>query len=54
MGDNSDNCPFLANATQANADGDGVGDACDTDDDNDGFLDAADAFPLDPTEKTDS
>ena len=54
VGDNSDNCPSLANATQANADGDGVGDACDTDDDNDGFLDAADAFPLDPTEKTDS
>jgi hypothetical protein len=42
----SDNCPLDANADQANADGDGEGDACDADDDNDGILDAADNCSL--------
>ena len=37
-----DNCQFVANASQANNDGDTPGDACDTDDDNDGALDVAD------------
>jgi hypothetical protein len=38
--DISDNCPLVANAGQENNDGDSQGDVCDTDDDNDGMLDA--------------
>ena len=34
-----DNCPFFANADQANFDGDSLGDICDSDDDNDGLPD---------------
>ncbi|MEX2208199.1 MAG: thrombospondin type 3 repeat-containing protein [Myxococcota bacterium] len=37
-----DNCPVNANATQADNDADGPGDACDPDDDNDGVADLAD------------
>ncbi len=36
---NPDNCPLIANPGQADADGDGTGDACDLDDDNDGLSD---------------
>jgi len=35
-------------------DGDGIDDASDPDDDNDGVLDVNDAFPFDPTESADS
>ncbi|MFN2501417.1 MAG: hypothetical protein ABR530_05340 [Pyrinomonadaceae bacterium] len=35
-------------------DGDGLADCTDPDDDNDGVLDGADAFPLDPTESVDT
>lgn len=45
--DETDNCPLVANADQANTygDNDGVGDACD-DTDGDGVLDAVDQCPL--------
>ena len=39
VGDNADNCPSLSNPDQTNTDGDTEGDACDSDDDNDGFSD---------------
>lgn len=38
-GDNSDNCLYIENAMQINSDGDSEGNACDIDDDNDGFTD---------------
>jgi hypothetical protein len=38
-----DNCPTMANAGQANYDGDAYGDACDLDDDSDGYGDVAEA-----------
>ena len=39
IGDSFDNCPGLANPDQADTDGDGAGNLCDLDDDNDGWSD---------------
>jgi len=49
-----DNCPDQSNADQLNTDGDTEGDACDSDDDNDGIPDATEsAFNLDPIDDSD-
>ena len=44
VGDNGDNCSSLTNADQLNTDGDAEGNACDADDDNDGFSDDQEAI----------
>lgn len=54
IGGNGDNCPVVANPDQVDQDQDGLGNACDGDDDNDGVDDELDAFPLDSTETIDT
>jgi len=53
VADKKDNCPDIFNPEQLDYDEDEVGDLCDLDDDNDGFLDANDSHPLDFDENTD-
>ena len=45
--DEADNCPSVWNPDQADVDGDGLGDACDSDADGDSFSNEADNCPLD-------
>jgi hypothetical protein len=45
LGLGPDNCQFVYNPRQENADGDALGDACDPDDDNDGIPDLLDPTP---------
>jgi len=52
--DGTDNCPNVANADQLDTDSDGLGNACDDDDDGDGVIDEEDALPIDPFETIDS
>ncbi|MDC0464684.1 thrombospondin type 3 repeat-containing protein, partial [Pseudomonadales bacterium] len=54
VADGNDNCPADANAEQIDTDQDGNGDVCDVDDDNDGYFDSQDTFPLDVTEWADN
>ena len=51
---NSTQYPVLTCHPNSDSDRDGVPDITDTDDDNDGTLDTADALPLNPTEDTDT
>ena len=51
--DDNDNCVLVTNLDQLDTDGDGLGNVCDTDDDNDGTVDSRDAFPLDAAEISD-
>jgi hypothetical protein len=43
VGDHADNCPLAPNPNQANADRDSMGDACDSDMDNDGLSNSEEA-----------
>ena len=47
VGDDEDNCPSVSNPQQEDFDADGVGNACDPDDDGDGENDGSDCEPLD-------
>lgn len=56
--DNEDNCPNKPNWNQKDTDGDGMGNRCDPDDDNDGFTDAEEnrvgSNPRDPNSTPES
>ncbi|MEZ4459846.1 MAG: thrombospondin type 3 repeat-containing protein [bacterium] len=46
VSNNTDNCPEVENLDQADADGDGIGNVCDSDPDNDQIADDVDNCPL--------
>ncbi len=52
--DYQDNCPLIPNTNQSDFDGDSLGDVCDPDMDGDGTDNEFDAFPLDPSETSDT
>ena len=54
LDDAPDNCVANFNPLQTDTDNDGEGNVCDTDDDDDGTLDTADAFPTDSSEQADA
>jgi gliding motility-associated-like protein len=51
--DQNDNCITNFNPLQEDYDNDNIGNICDNDDDNDGYLDSNDEFPLNPNEWSD-
>jgi hypothetical protein len=46
IGDNTDNCPTVANKEQLDLDRDTIGDSCDHDKDNDGVVNTSDNCPI--------
>ena len=52
--DSIDNCVSVSNADQVDTDSDGIGNACDADDDGDNVPDVIDAYPLDSRYAVDS
>jgi parallel beta-helix repeat protein/YD repeat-containing protein len=48
LGNSADNCPFVYNPDQADMDGDGIGDVCDSDVDGDGIANDVDNCPTVP------
>lgn len=54
VNDSVDNCVSIENSDQADTDSDGLGNACDADDDGDTVIDSSDLWPLDNRYSLDS